>query len=70
MLSTYQREPTLFEFSPETNKEGLKMKNDVTLQWLRCKGFRYYCLPMFTIKATLFPDNGLSQQKWNISCTN
>ena len=49
----------LFEFSPKTNRKGLKTKSEVTLQWLRWTGFCYYYLSVFTIKATLFLENGL-----------
>ena len=34
MLKIYQEETKLFEFSQDTNKEELKIKNDVILQWL------------------------------------
>ena len=35
VLTTYQRETKLFEFSRDKNRKELKMKlNDVTLQWL------------------------------------
>ena len=39
MLKTYQRDTELFEFSRDTSREDLEIKNDVTLQWHSCSGF-------------------------------
>ena len=34
MLKTFQRKPKLFEFLGDSNWEELKIKNNITLQWL------------------------------------
>ena len=56
MLKIYQIKVNLFEFSQDSNREELKMKNDVILHWLRCNGFRFSRLPRFINKAAIFLD--------------
>ena len=34
MLKTYQRETTLFEFPRDAHRKELKIKTNITLQWL------------------------------------
>ena len=50
LLKTYQRETKLLEFSRDRDRDWLKIrKNEATIQWLCCNGFRFsVCLRLKT----------------------